>query len=152
MEVILMRDVPNLGKAGDIKKVAGGYARNYLIPKGWAVPATKGNLKARAERERVRKERAEQIRQAARETAAKLDGQTVTIQGRTAPNSTKLFGAVTADAIAEAILQQHGVRVDKRTIDLLEPIKMAGTYAVPIRWEADIEATITVEVRSSGEE
>ncbi|MFS8808903.1 50S ribosomal protein L9, partial [Synechococcus sp. R6-10] len=90
MEVILVRDVPNLGKAGDIKKVAGGYARNYLIPKGWAVPATKGNLKMRAERERVRKERAEQLRQAARDAAAKLNGQTVTIQGRTAPNSTKL--------------------------------------------------------------
>ena len=149
MEVILVRDVPNLGKAGDIKKVAGGYARNYLIPKGWAVPATKGNLKMRAERERVRKERAEQLRQAARDAAAKLNGQTVTIQGRTAPNSTKLFGAVTADAIAEAIQQQHGVRVDKRTIDLLDPIKTAGTHTVTIRWEADIEATITVEVQGS---
>ncbi|MDM7461167.1 MAG: 50S ribosomal protein L9 [bacterium] len=151
MEVILTRDVPNLGKAGDLKKVAGGYARNYLIPKGWAVPATKGNLKARAEQERVRKERAEQIRQAAREAAAKLNGQTVTIQGRTAPNSTKLFGAITADAIAQAILQQHEVRVDKRTIDLLEPIKRAGTYPVPIRWDAEIEATVTVEVQGSGE-
>ncbi|MDW8052737.1 MAG: 50S ribosomal protein L9 [Armatimonadota bacterium] len=151
MEVILLRDVPNLGKAGDIKKVAGGYARNYLIPKGWAVPATKGNLKARAERERVRKERAEQLRQAAQEAAAKLNGQTVVLQGRTAPNSTKLFGAITAEAIARAIEQQYGVRVDKRLIDLLEPIKMAGTYSVPIRWEADIEATITVEVQPSGE-
>ncbi|MDW8106535.1 MAG: 50S ribosomal protein L9 [Armatimonadota bacterium] len=151
MEVILLRDVPNLGKAGDIKKVAGGYARNYLIPKGWAVPATKGNLKARAERERVRKERAEQLRQAAQAAAAKLNGQTVVLQGRTAPNSTKLFGAITAEAIARAIEQQHGVRVDKRLIDLLEPIKMAGTYSVPIRWEADIEATVTVEVRPSGE-
>ncbi len=151
MEVILLRDVPNLGKAGDVKKVAGGYARNYLIPKGWAVPATKGNLKALAERERIRKERAEQLRQAARDAAAKLNGQTVVIQGRTAPNSTKLFGAVTADAIALAIEQQYGVRVDKRIIDLLEPIKMVGTYTVPIRWEADIEATITVEVQSRGE-
>ncbi|MFN4033342.1 MAG: 50S ribosomal protein L9 [Fimbriimonadales bacterium] len=151
MEVILTRDVPNLGKAGDLKKVAGGYARNYLIPKGWAVPATKGNLKARAEQERVRLERAEQIRQAARETAAKLDGQTVAVQGRTAPNSTKLFGAITPDAIAQAIQQQHGVRVDKRTIDLLEPIKMVGTYTVPIRWDAEIAATITVEVQGSGE-
>ncbi|MFN3690372.1 MAG: 50S ribosomal protein L9 [Fimbriimonadales bacterium] len=151
MEVILMRDVPNLGKAGDVKKVAGGYARNYLIPKGWAVPATKGNLKARAERERVRKERAEQLRHAAREAATKLNGQTITIQGRTAPNSTKLFGAVTADAIAQAILQQHGVRVDKRTVDLTDPIKMAGTYSVTIRWEADIEATITVEVQGAAE-
>ncbi|MDW8051525.1 MAG: 50S ribosomal protein L9 [Armatimonadota bacterium] len=150
MEVILLRDVPNLGKAGDIKKVAGGYARNYLIPKGWAVPATEGNLRARAERERVRKERAEQLRKAAQEAAAKLNGQTVVIQGRTAPNSTKLFGAITAEAIARAIEQQYGVRVDKRLIDLLEPIKVAGTYKVPIRWEADIEATITVEVQPSG--
>ncbi len=149
MEVILVRDVPNLGKEGERKKVAGGYARNYLIPRGLAVPATKGNLRAWAEKQRVLRERAEQLRQKAQEMATQLNGKGVTIQGRTAPNSTKLFGAITADDIAEAIQQQFGLKVDKRKIQLHDPIKSVGTYPVLIHWEPGIEAEITVEVTGS---
>ncbi|MFQ3610440.1 MAG: 50S ribosomal protein L9 [Fimbriimonadales bacterium] len=148
MEVILTRDVPNLGKEGEIKKVAGGYARNYLIPRGFAVPATKGHRKAQAERERVLQERAERLRQLAMEAAQKLNGQTLTLSGRTAPNSTKLFGAITADNIAEAIQTQYGLRVDKRKIELLEPIRTVGSHTVHIRWMEGIEAEITVEVNA----
>ncbi len=146
MEVILTRDVPNLGKEGEIKKVAGGYARNYLIPRGFAVPATKGYRKAQAERERVLKERAERLRQLAIESAQKLSGQTITIQGRTAPNSTKLFGAITADDIAKAIQEQYELRVDKRKIELLDPIRTVGSHAVAIRWMEGVEAEIVVQV------
>ncbi len=148
MEVILTRDVPNLGKEGEIKKVAGGYARNYLIPRGFAVPATKGYRKAQAERERVQRERAEKLRQLALESAQKLNGQTLTLTGRTAPNSTKLFGAITADDIAKAIQERFDLRVDKRKIELIDPIRTVGSHTVHIRWAEDIQAEITVEVQS----
>lgn len=146
MEVILVRDVPNLGREGERKKVAGGYARNYLIPRGLAVPATKGNLKAWEEKQRVIQQRAEQIRQRAQAQAQQLNGQEITLTGRTAPNSLKLFGAITADHIAEAIESQFGLKVDKRKIQLTEPIRTAGTYPVHIRWDAQIEAELTVKV------
>lgn len=150
MEVILVRDVPNLGKEGERKKVAGGYARNYLIPRGLAVPATKGNLSAWQEKQRVLRERAEQLRQKAQQTATQLQGKSLTLKGRTAPNSTKLFGAITADHIAEAIEQQYGLKVDKRKIQLQDPIKSVGTYSVLIHWEPEIEAEVSIEV--TGEE
>ncbi len=150
MEVILVRDVPNLGKEGERKKVAGGYARNYLIPRGLAVPATKGNLSAWQEKQRVLRERAEQLRQKAQQTATQLHGKSLTLKGRTAPNSTKLFGAITADHIAEAIEQQYGLKVDKRKIQLHDPIKSVGTYQVLIHWEPEIEAEVSIEV--TGEE
>ncbi len=150
MEVILVRDVPNLGKEGERKKVAGGYARNYLIPRGLAVPATEGNLKAWQEKQRVLQQKAEQLRQKAREYAERLNGQRVTIIGRTAPNSTKLFGAVTADHIADAIQEHFGIKIDKRKIHLDDPIRTVGTHTVHIRWEPGIEAELTVEVEGQG--
>jgi len=146
MEVILTRDVPNLGKEGERKKVAGGYARNYLIPRGLAVPATKGNLSAWETRQRAIQQRAEQLRQKAQEYAQRLNGQRVTVIGRTAPNSTKLFGAVTADHIADAIKEHFGIKVDKRKIELAEPIRTVGEHTVHLRWEPGIEAVLTVEV------
>ncbi|GBC91640.1 50S ribosomal protein L9 [bacterium HR15] len=148
MRVILTRDVPNLGKEGELKNVAGGYARNYLIPRGLAIPATKGNLRTWQEHQKLMQARADRLRQQAKEAAERLNGQTVTLRGKTAPNSTRLFGAITAADVAQAIQQQFGIKVDKRRIELIDPIRTTGTYHVDIRWEPGVEATITVEVLS----
>ncbi len=148
MRVILTRDVPNLGKEGELKNVAGGYARNYLIPRGLAVPATEGNLRTWQEQQKLQQARAERLRQQAIQAAQQLNGQTITLRGKTAPNSTRLFGAITAADIAQAIQQQFGIKVDKRRIELLDPIRTTGTHTVDIRWEPGVEATLTVEVQS----
>jgi len=148
MRVILTRDVPNLGKEGELKNVAGGYARNYLIPRGLAVPATEGNLRTWQEHQKLMQARAERLRQQAKEAAERLNGQTITLRGKTAPNSTRLFGAITAADVAQAIQEQFGIKVDKRRIELIDPIRTTGHHTVDIRWEPGVEATITVEVLS----
>jgi large subunit ribosomal protein L9 len=149
MKVILSRDVPKLGKEGQLVEVEGGYGRNYLIPRGLAVTADKGNLKMWEERQKMLQHRADRIKQHARTASQQIDSQQVTIAGRTAPNSTKLFGAITAGDIADAIREQHGVKVDKRRIDLIDPIRYTGTYTVDVQWDSETRAAITVEVQGA---
>lgn len=149
MKVILSRDVPKLGKEGQLIEVAGGYGRNYLIPRGLAVPADKGNMKMWEERQKMLQHRADRIKQYARTASQDINRQRVVISGRTAPNSTKLFGAITAADIADAIREQYGVKVDKRRIDLIDPIKYTGTYTVNVQWDSEIQAEITVEVQGA---
>lgn len=149
MKVILSRDVPKLGKEGQLIEVTGGYGRNYLIPRGLAVPADKGNMKMWEERQKMLQHRADRIKQHAKTASQNINSQQVTLSGHTAPNSTKLFGAITAGDIADAIREQHGVKVDKRRIDLIDPIKYTGTYTVSVQWDADTQAEITVEVQGA---
>lgn len=152
MKVILVRDVPKLGREGQLVEVEGGYGRNYLIPRGLAVPATKGNLKAWQEHQKRLQQSADRLHKQAEEAARQLDGKSVVVRGRTAPNSTKLFGTVTAADIAEAIYAQHHIKVDKRRIDLIDPIRYTGTYTVNLQWSHDLTASFTVEVVGSSEE
>jgi large subunit ribosomal protein L9 len=144
MEVILRQAVEKLGRPGDIVKVSPGYARNYLLPRGVAYEATPGNKK-RIERERQRLEAAEDSRRAsAEEFATKLEQVSLTFSARVGEEG-KLFGSVTSADIAQQLAEQ-GHTVEKRQIDLKEPIKALGVYRVPIRLHADVHPEIKVWV------
>jgi len=144
MEVILRHAVENLGKPGDVVKVKNGYARNYLLPHNLAYEATPGNLK-RIQQERARLEAAEnQRRDAAQEVATKLEQVSLTFSARVGEEG-KLFGSVTAADIAQQ-LEQQGFHIEKRQIDLHEPIKSLGVYRVPVRLHADVKPEVRVWV------
>ena len=144
MEVILRQAIENLGHTGDIVKVSPGYARNYLIPRGLAYEATAGNKK-RLEQERARLEAAENERRgAAQGVAAQLENVSLTFSARVGEEG-KLFGSVTAADIAQQ-LEAQGIHLEKRQIDLHEPIKALGVYRVPVRLHADVKPEIKVWV------
>jgi len=144
MEVILRQAVEKLGHTGDVVNVSNGYARNYLLPRGVAYVATEGN-KRRIEQERQRLEAAEESRRAgARDLADKLEQVSLTFSARVGEEG-KLFGSVTSADIA-AQLAAQGLAVEKRQIDLHEPIKALGVYRVPVRLHADVHPEIKVWV------
>lgn len=144
MEIILRQGVENLGKPGDVVKVKAGYARNYLLPHGLAYEATPGNLK-RIQQERDRLEAAENERRtAAQGYAEKLEQVSLTFSARVGEEG-KLFGSVTAADIAQQ-LEAQGYHVEKRQIDLHEPIKALGVYRVPVRLHADVKPEVRVWV------
>jgi large subunit ribosomal protein L9 len=144
MEVILRQAIENLGKPGDVVKVKNGYGRNYLLPHGLAYEATAGNLK-RIQQERDRLEAAENTRRmTAQELATKLEQVSLTFSARVGEEG-KLFGSVTASDIAQQ-LEAQGYHVEKRQIDLHEPIKSLGVYRVPIRLHADVKPEVRVWV------
>jgi large subunit ribosomal protein L9 len=145
MQVLLLQDVEQLGQAGDIKKVADGFGRNYLIPRGLAVVATPGAIK-QAELARQASARRQAVALSEAQAMAQLlDGQTVTFQAR-AGEEDRLYGSITSANIAEALEEKVDQEVDKRKIDLEEPIKELGTHAVTIRLAPEAEAKITVVV------
>lgn len=144
MKVILTKDITALGNLGTVVDVAKGYARNYLIPQGLAMAATKGAL---AQVEQVKAKYAEvrvKEQQAALAQVATLDGVSVTIAQRVGEGE-RLYGSVTAAMIAEA-LEAKGFDIDRKQLDLEEPIKKLGTYEVAVRLAPEVKGTITVEV------
>ena len=144
MEVILRQAVENLGKPGDLVAVKSGYARNYLIPRGFALPATEGNKK-RIEQQKARLEAAEgERRDAAQQVADRLEQVSLTFSARVGEEE-KLFGSVTAADIAQQ-LQSQGFDIEKRQIDLHDPIKSLGVYRVPVKLHADVKAEVKVWV------
>jgi large subunit ribosomal protein L9 len=144
MEVILRQAIEKLGHTGDIVKVSAGFARNYLLPRGLAYPATEGN-KRRLEQERTRLEAAENTRrESAQELATRLGEVSLTFSARVGEEG-KLFGSVTTADIAQQLGTQ-GFSIEKRQIDLHEPIKALGVYRVPIRLHADVHPEIKVWV------
>ena len=144
MEIILRQGVENLGKPGDVVKVKSGYARNYLLPRGLAYEATPGNLK-RIQQERDRLEAAENERRTtAQGFAEALEQVSLTFSARVGEEG-KLFGSVTGADIAQQ-LESQGFHIEKRQIDLHEPIKALGVYRVPIRLHADVKPEIRVWV------
>ena len=144
MKVILREDIENLGRAGDIVKVADGYGRNYLIPKRLAVLADVLNVRALEHDRRVIEARAKKIRKSAEELGAKLSTLSLTIPAK-AGEEGKLFGAVTSRDIAEA-LDSAGVTVDRKLVLLPEPIKQVGDYKVKVKAGMDIAPEISVSV------
>ncbi|HEY8547704.1 MAG TPA: 50S ribosomal protein L9 [Acidimicrobiales bacterium] len=145
MKVILRTDVVDLGKRGDIIDVADGYARNYLVPKGIAFKASEGAQAQAQAMRRARDLRDAQDRSAAEEVATTLVSKVVTISAR-AGSEGKLFGSVTAADIAAAVHEQTGVEIDRRKLELAEPVKTLGTHSVPVKLHADVQFPITVEV------
>src|SRR5213075_2392522 len=144
MEIILRQAVENLGKPGDVVKVKSGYARNYLLPHGLAYEATPGNLK-RIQQERDRLDAAENERRTAAQTfAERLEQVSLTFSARVGEEG-KLFGSVTTADIAQQ-LEAQGFHIEKRQIDLHEPIKALGVYRVPVRLHADVKPEVRVWV------
>ncbi|UCG86429.1 MAG: 50S ribosomal protein L9 [Gemmatimonadota bacterium] len=144
MEVILRETITNVGRAGEIVKVKSGYARNYLLPKGLAYPATTAN-KRRVEAEAVRRaQRSAAEIGDAELLAEKLAAVSVEFTVK-AGEGDKLFGSITSADIAGKLAEQ-GYTIDKRVIELDEPIKMIGIYKVPIRLHSEVKAEVRVWV------
>ena len=144
MEIILRQAIENLGHPGDVVTVKNGYARNFLLPRGFAYEATPGNLK-RIGAERGRLEAAENDRrETASELAKRLEEVQLTFSARVGEEG-KLFGSVTSADIAEQLTAQ-GFTIERRLIDLHEPIKALGVYRVPVRLHADVKPEIRVWV------
>lgn len=144
MEVILREDIADLGKAGQIVKVKDGYGRNYLLPRGLAYAATTGN-KRRVEAEAARRgQLLSREKDDAQALAAKLTAADLTFQAK-AGEGDRLFGSITAGDIAEK-LAELGHAVDKRIIELPEPLKMVGVYKVPVRLHPEVRPELRVWV------
>jgi large subunit ribosomal protein L9 len=148
MEVILRDHVDNLGRRGEVVKVADGYARNYLLPRKLALVATPGNLK-QVERERVKLDAKEaEERSAADAIRTRMSGVEVVIS-RKVGETEALYGSVTSADIAE-VLGRQGFEVDKRKIGLREPIKKLGAHTVPLKLHRDVVVDLVVKVVAEG--
>ena len=145
MIVILNRDVKGTGKAGEIVKVSDGYARNLLLPKGWAIAASKGNVRT-LEKAREKQAAEEAARKAAAEELAnKLSLIVLTIKSK-AGEGGRLFGSITSKDIGIALAEQYDIHIDKRQIQIPQPIKMLGRTSVNVKLYTDVSAKLTVEV------
>lgn len=148
MKVILQADVKKLGLKGDVVMVADGYARNFLFPQGLAVEASSGRLKE-LEQQSIRSEiKKEKEHDRAKNVREKLNGQSVLLQAKCGEGG-KLFGAVTNREIADAIKAQYKVEVDKKRIEIKEPIKHLGEYPMKIKLNPQLQADITVIVEAA---
>jgi len=144
MRVILLQDVENLGKKYDVKEVANGYARNFLIPKGLAKIATEENLKWLETQKEIEAKKAEEELKRIQEIAANIDGQEIIIPVKVGEED-QLFESITFQKIYEK-LKELGFEIKKNQIDLSEPIKELGEYPVKIKFEHNLEAEIRVIV------
>lgn len=147
MKVILQENLDNLGQIGDIVKVAPGYARNYLLPKGFAIEATEKNAKALDHAKRQLTYKKNKALEAAKNLAAKLEALAVSLSHQ-AGEEGKLFGSVTNMEIA-AFLKQNGLEIDRKKIVLAEPIKQVGEYTVPVKIHPEVSASVKVTVAAA---
>ena len=145
MKVILLQDVENLGKAGDLKDVANGYARNYLMPKKLAAGATPSLIANRQQRIATEQRRAEKQVESNRQQAEKLGQITLTFKARVGREG-RLYGSITSQDIATGLRDAEGIVIDRRMIDLPSPIRSVGSFTVPIKIAAKLEPKITVNV------
>lgn len=146
MEIILKQDIEKLGYADEIVKVKDGYARNYLIPQGFAIPATEPNKKMLAETLKQRAFKAEKIRKEAEFMAGKIEGLTVKILTKASEKGT-IFGSVNTIAVAQALKEQHDIDIERRRIILAEDkIKELGTYTAQVNLHKEFRVTINLEV------
>ena len=145
MKVILQADVKGTGKKGQVFEVADGFARNFLFPKKLAIEATTGNIKDIAHKKELVDCREGKEKEAAVELAGKLNALLIEVKTKTG-ESGRLFGSVTSKEIADALKKQHGIEVDKRKLELKEPIKALGNYEVLVKIRSDVIATLKVHV------
>jgi large subunit ribosomal protein L9 len=150
MKVILRSDVDKVGLKGDVVTVADGFARNYLVPRGLAMKAGRGEIAQAGAMRRSREQREARDRESAEEVSGRLSGANISIPAKAGAEG-RLFGSVTTADIAAAIVAATGIDVDRRKVSLDEPIKTLGVHEVPIRLHADIETRVTVEVVTQAE-
>ncbi len=144
MKVVLLENVPSVGKAGDLVKVSDGYGRNYLIPQKKAVPATEKSLKVIEHQKRLVQQRMDKAKKDAEKLGREIEKLSCTF-AKTVGESGKLFGSVTSMDI-ESYLKENGLDVDRKKISLEEPIKNLGMFTVPIKLHPDVTAQLKVWV------
>jgi large subunit ribosomal protein L9 len=149
MEVILKEDIANLGKIGEVVRVRDGYARNYLLPRGLVLEANKKNLKTFEHHKKIIADQKQKIMRQAQTVGDELNGVSLVIPMKVGEEG-KLFGSVTNIHIEKA-LKAKGLNVDRRKIQLAEPIKVAGDYDVPVRLSADLVVPLKVSVVSDSQ-
>lgn len=145
MKIILADDVEQLGHKGDVITVADGYARNYLVPKGLAIIASRGALQQAEQMRRAREEKERKVKEAAAARVKGLGAQPVYISAR-AGEAGRLFGSVTKADVARAIEEQLGESIDRHQVRLDDPIRNLGTHEVEIHLHEEVNALVTVEV------
>jgi large subunit ribosomal protein L9 len=150
MKIILKEDLESLGKCGEVIQVKDGYARNYLFPKNLAIPATKGNLSSIEEITRQKKFRDEKKKKGEEKLKYDLEKISITAEVKVGEED-RVFGSVTSQDIA-LLLKEQGFEIDKRRIDLEEPIRALGVYTVPVKIHGDIVANLKIWVVKKGEE
>jgi large subunit ribosomal protein L9 len=144
MKVILLKDVASLGRAGDVREVKDGHARNYLMPRGLAAPATESNLQALEQTKAAAGRREARVNEELSALKGRLESLVVEVRAR-AGGDGRLFGSITAQDVVDGI-QAKGVGISKKQIDLQEPIKATGFYKVPIRLSPRHTAMVEVNV------
>jgi len=149
VEVIIVENIPTLGQIGDVVKVRAGYARNYLIPKGLAIPATGKNIKELEHQKRMLERKRELFRQHLMSTVEKLNDVTITMKRKVAEEN-KLYGSVSAMDILEALHEMGFKELNRKNVILEQPIKTTGEFTVPIRIDAEMKAQIKVIVEPEG--
>lgn len=148
MKVLLTQDVPNLGRAGDVKEVAEGYARNYLLPRGLAVPATEGRIRMAQTQKEARSARAARQAQRLAALAERMEQMTLTFRAKAGPTG-RLYGSITPADIAEALERELQMPFDRRNV-LTDPLRDLGDHTVPVRLSRD--RTVSVHIRIEPEE
>ena len=144
MKIILLKDVKNLGLAGEVKEVADGYARNLLLPRGWAEEATPKKLQELKRRQRIMEKKAQQQEDLAREIARQLEG--VVVEFKVAAGEEgRLFGSVTAAEVAAA-LEKQGFDIDKKRVVLAEPLKNLGEHQVTVKLSSGVKSLVQVKI------
>lgn len=150
MKVILLQDVEGLGKAGDLKDVANGYARNYLMPKKFAAAATPSLIANRQQRVAAELRKVEKQAELNRQQAERLGQVTLTFKARSGREG-RLYGSITSQDIAAGLREAEGIVVDRRMIELPDPIRSVGSYTVSVKVAPKLEPKITVNVVSEAE-
>jgi large subunit ribosomal protein L9 len=145
MKVILLQNVEGLGQVGDMKDVANGYARNYLLPRRLAAGATPSLIANREQRIAAEKRRLEKLAEQNRQTAERLGQIVLTFKAKVGTQG-RLYGSITSQDIANALRDAENISIDRRTIDLSEPIRALGTFTVPVKVATGVEPKITVNV------
>src|SRR6184192_3989045 len=150
MRVILLQDVDGLGKAGDLKDVANGYARNYLLPRQLAAGATPSLIANRQQRIAAEQRKLEKQSELNRQQAERLGQVSLTFKARVGRQG-RLYGSITSQDIAAGLREAEGITIDRRMIDLPNPIRTVGTFQVPVKIAQKVEPKITVNVVDEAE-
>ena len=149
MKVVLTQDIKDIGKAGQVKDVADGFARNYLLPRRLAVPATASQLKRLAEQQAIQARHQAKAEQEAGKLGERIAETTVTFKAKVGEQQ-RLYGSITSADIADALSRKLGKEIDKRKIEIDEPLKHLGTFKVPVRLAKDVVPQVTVVVEQEG--
>jgi large subunit ribosomal protein L9 len=145
VKIVLREDVETLGRRGDLLEVADGYARNYLVPRGMAIKATRGVVAQAESMRRSREVKETRDREASQQLAAQLGSRVIEVKAR-AGEGGKLFGSVTSADVADAVLAQTGIELDRRKVVLDEPIRELGDAQVQVRLPAEVVVAVAVLV------